>query len=207
MCFLLDDVIEPPYNCEASFALSSFDDDLGRKSCAANDGLFLAGGGVRRRSVATMSSNAERTCSSNSCASGVARRIVSARRLTKRSRSADRVDDGSLHSSGAGTGAGQEARRGRGGAGGPSRSGAVWGASDARRRGAAAPSALRVVGAESSISLAITVGASAFGHPKMVAFPHHHFDRRSTRRHQRTAFHAYRARNEWCLSMWLTGRH
>ena len=54
-------------------------------------------------------------------------------------------------------------------------SGAVWGASDARRRGAAAPSALRDVGAESSISLAITVGASAFGHPKMVAFPHHHF--------------------------------
>ena len=90
----------------------------------------------------------------------MARRIVSARRLTKRSRSADRVDDGSLHSSGAGTGAGHDARRGRGGAGGPSRSGAVWGASDARRRGAAAPSALRVVGAESSISLAITVGAA-----------------------------------------------
>jgi len=89
----------------------------------------------------------------------VARRIVAARLATKRSRSADRVDDGSLHSSGAGTGAGQEARRGRGGAGGPSRSGAVWGASDARRRGAAAPSALRVVGAESSISLAITGGA------------------------------------------------
>ena len=90
----------------------------------------------------------------------MARRIVSARRLTKRSRSADRVDDGSLHSSGAGTGAGQDARRGRGGAGGPSRSGAVWGANDARRRGTAAPSALRVVGAESSISLAITVGAA-----------------------------------------------
>ena len=89
----------------------------------------------------------------------MARRIVSARRLTKRSRSADRVDDGSLHSSGAGTGAGHDARRGRGGAGGPSMSGAVWGASDARRRGAAAPSALRVVGAESSISLAITGGA------------------------------------------------
>ena len=106
-----------------------------------------------------MSSNADRTCSSRASASGVARRIVSARRLTKRSRSADRVDDGSLHSSGAGTGAGHDARRGRGGAGGPSMSGAVWGASDARRRGAAAPSALRVVGAESSISLAITGGA------------------------------------------------
>jgi hypothetical protein len=131
----------------------------------------------------------------------VARRIVAARLATKRSRSADRVDDGSLHSSGAGTGAGQDARRGRGGAGGPSRSGAVWGAKDARRRGAAAPSwsgvvrgasdarrrgtaavsallgggpscccsagcpfaapsALRVVGAESSISLAITIGAA-----------------------------------------------
>ena len=166
--------MEPPYNCEAS--LASSDDDLGRNNCEASDGLLLAGGVFEDRlSVATMSSNAERTCSSNSCASGVARRIVSARRLTKRSRSADRVDDGSLHSSGAGTGAGQEARRGRGGAGGPSMSGAVWGASDARRRGAAAPSALRVVGAESSISLAITVGASAFGHPKMVAFPHHHF--------------------------------
>ena len=104
----------------------------------------------------------------------MARRIVSARRLTKRSRSADRVDDGSLHSSGAGTGAGQEARRGRGGAGGPSMSGAVWGASDARRFGGglcgcsaatdccpfAVPSALRDVGAESSISLAITIGAA-----------------------------------------------
>ena len=41
----------------------------------------------------------------------------------------------------------------------------------------------------------------------MVAFTHHHFDRRSTRRHQRTAFHACRARNEWCASMWLAGRH
>ena len=157
----------PPYNCEASLAsASSFDADRGRKSCAASDGLF--GGGVvegLRRSVDTISSKADRTCSSSSCASGVARRIVSARRLTKRSRSADRVDDGSLHSSGAGTGAGQEARRGRGGAGGPSMSGAVWGASDARRRGAAAPSALRVVGAASSISLAITVGASAFANP------------------------------------------
>ena len=99
----------------------------------------------------------------------MARRIVAARVVTKRSRSADRVDDGSLHSSGAGTGAGHDARRGRGGAGGPSMSGAVWGASDARRFGLscccsagcpfAAPSALRVVGAESPISLAITGGA------------------------------------------------
>ena len=109
----------------------------------------------------------------------MARRIVAARLATKRSRSADRVDDGSLHSSGAGTGAGQEARRGRGGAGGPSMSGAVWGARDARRLGAAAPSALRVVGAESSISLAITVGASAFAN-RRSPFTHHHFDR-STR--------------------------
>ena len=84
----------------------------------------------------------------------MARRIVAARRATKRSRAADRVDDGSLHSSGAGTGAGQEARRGRGGAGGPSISGAVWGASDARRLGAAAgccPLALLVVSAVFSI--------------------------------------------------------
>ena len=109
----------------------------------------------------------------------MARRIVAARRATKRSRSADRVDDGSLHSSGAGTGAGQDARRGRGGAGGPSMSGAVWGASDARRRGAAAPSALRVVGAESSISL-----QSLPVHQRLPTwrspFTHHHFDR-STR--------------------------
>ena len=180
--------MEPPYNLEASFALSSLDDERGLNNCEASDGLLLAGGAFDcRRSVATMSSNAERTCASNSCASGVVRRSVAARRATKRSRSADRVDDGSLHSSGAGTGAGQDARRGRGGAGGPSMSGAVWGASDARRRGAAAPSALRVVGAESSISLAITGGAPN----KLVAFPHHHFDRRSTRAKGRfTAFHA-----------------
>ena len=141
--------------------MASSDDDLGRNNCEASDGLLLAGGVFEDRlSVATMSSNAERTCSSKASASGVARRSVAARRATKRSRSADRVDDGSLHSSGAGTGAGHDARRGRGGAGGPSRSGAVWGARDARRRGAAAPSALRVVGAESSISLAITIGAA-----------------------------------------------
>ena len=158
--------MEPPYNCEASLASSaSFDDDLGRKSCAANDGLFLAGGVFEDRlSVATMSSSAERTCSSKASASGVARLNVAVRLATKCSRSADRVDDGSLHSSGAGTGAGQEARRGRGGAGGPSMSGAVWGARDARRFGLscccsagcsfAAPSALRVVGDESSIVLA-----------------------------------------------------
>ena len=116
--------------------MASSDDDLGRNNCEASDGLFLAGGVFEDRlSVATMSSNAERTCSSKASASGVARLKVAARLATKRSRSADRVDDGSLHSSGAGTGAGHDARRGRGGAGGPSRSGAVWGASDARRFG------------------------------------------------------------------------
>jgi hypothetical protein len=147
----------------------------------------------------------------------VARLNVAARLATKRSRSADRVDDGSLHSSGAGTGAGHDARRGRGGAGGPSMSGAVWGASDARRRGAvsallggglscccsagcpfAAPSALRVVGAESSISLAITVGASAFANLERSPFTHHHLiGGRRAYGPGFTAFHAYRARNEW----------
>ena len=206
LCFLLLlDVIEPPYNWEASLALSSLDADRGRNNCEASDGLFLAGGGVRRLSVDTMSSNAERTCSSNSCASGVARRIVSARRLTKRSRSADRVDDGSLHSSGAGTGAGQEARRGRGGAGGPSMSGAVWGASDARRLGLscctaagccpfAAPSALLVVGASVSIVHAFLCNhcrCISVCQPWRSPFTHHHFDRRSTRAKGRfTAFHA-----------------
>ena len=111
----------------------------------------------------------------------MARRIVSARRLTKRSRSADRVDDGSLHSfvSGAGTGAGHDARRGRGGAaGGPSSiSGAVWGAKDARRLGGglsgcsaatgccpfAAPSAPLVVGAASSMSRLQSLSVQRFG--------------------------------------------
>ena len=195
--------MEPPYNWEASFALSSLDDDLGRKSCAANDGLFLAGGVILRRSVDTMSSKADRTCSSSSCASGVARRIVSARRLTKRSRSADRVDDGSLHSSGAGTGAGQEARRGRGGAGGPSMRGAVWGASDARRRGAAAPSALRVVGADSSISLAITGGAPNKWSPHIIIL----IGGRGARRPDSPPFtHTGRATSGY-MSLWSTGRH
>ena len=226
-CFLLLlDVILPPYNWEASLASSaSLDADLGRNNCAASDGRF-AGGVVegRRRSVATMSSNADRTCSSKASASGVARRIVAARLATKRSRSADRVDDGSLHSSGAGTGAGHDARRGRGGAGGPSMSGAVWGAKDARRLGGglsgcsaatgccpfAAPSALLVIGDESSIVLAFVCNhwrCISVCQPWRSPFTHHHFDRRSTRRHQRTAFHAYRARNEWCMSMWSTGRH
>ena len=197
-------------------ALSSLDADRGRNSWEASDGLLLAGGVFEDRlSVATMSSNAERTCSSKASASGVARRIVAARLATKRSRSADRVDDGSLHSSGAGTGAGQEARRGRGGAGGPSRSGAVWGASDARRFGGglcgcsaatgccpfAAPSALRDVGAESSI-----MHTFLWNHCRCISVcqpwrspftHHHHFDRSTRHWPGFTASDAYRARNEW----------
>ena len=76
-------------------------------------------------------------------------------------------------------------------------SGAVWGASDARRRGAAAPSALRVVGAESSISLAITVGASAFANPGGRLSHIITLIGRRAYRSGFSAFHAYRARNEW----------
>ena len=215
----------PPYNCEASLASSaSLDADRGRKSCAASDGRF-AGGVVegRRRSVATMSSKAERTCSSKASASGVARRSVAARRATKRSRSAERVDDGASHSfvSGAGTGAGHDARRGRGGAaGGPSSiSGAVWGAKDARRLGGglsgcsaatgccpfAAPSAPLVVGAASSMSRLQSLSVQrwrSFWSPSHIIT----CDRRSTRPPVGfTAFHAYRARNEWVHEYVSTG--